>query len=152
MVNRMMDYEAWLNATRAPPSDGHGSTILESHRRCADCVPNQLELPGAVGFRQGRQLPCTIQVRFVEGDGAVRSPRAPGMLWRQAVLSRETTTVQVIYFKRVIIVLALDEGVSATQHWRYSRAERGSQCTPSPTIDYHNATQTINYLTWQSTY
>ena len=41
---------------------------------------------------------------------------------------------------------------SATQHWRYSRAELGSQCTPSPTIDYHNATQTINYLTWQSTF
>ena len=33
---------------------------------------------------------------------------------------------------------------SATQHWRYSHAERASQCTPSPTIDYHNATQTIN--------
>jgi hypothetical protein len=26
--------------------------------------------------------------------------------------------------------------LSATQHWRYSHAERGSQCTPSPTIDY----------------
>ena len=33
---------------------------------------------------------------------------------------------------------------SATQHWRYSHAERDSQCTPSPTNDYHNATQTIN--------
>jgi hypothetical protein len=33
------------------------------------------------------------------------------MLWRQAVLSRKTTIAQVIYFKRVIIVLALDEGV-----------------------------------------
>ncbi len=32
-------------------------------------------------------------------------------MWRQAVLSRETTTAQVINFKRVIIVLALNEGV-----------------------------------------
>ena len=32
------------------------------------------------------------------------------MRW-QAVLSRETSTVHAIYFKRVIIVLALDEGV-----------------------------------------
>jgi hypothetical protein len=30
--------------------------------------------------------------------------------WR-GVLSRETNIVQVIYFKRVILVLALDEGV-----------------------------------------
>jgi hypothetical protein len=30
--------------------------------------------------------------------------------WR-GVLSRETTTGQVIYFKRVMIILALDEGV-----------------------------------------
>ena len=30
---------------------------------------------------------------------------------------------------------------SATQHWRYNHAERGSQCTPSPTYDYQpNAT------------
>ena len=28
------------------------------------------------------------------------------------------------------------EAVSATQHWRYSHAERDSQYTPSPTIDY----------------
>jgi hypothetical protein len=33
------------------------------------------------------------------------------MLRWQAVLSRETSTVHVVYFKRVIIVLALDEGV-----------------------------------------
>ncbi len=26
--------------------------------------------------------------------------------------------------------------LSATQHWRYSHAERDSQYTPSPTIDY----------------
>jgi hypothetical protein len=30
--------------------------------------------------------------------------------WR-GVLSRETTTEQVIYFKRVMIILTLDEGV-----------------------------------------
>ncbi len=33
---------------------------------------------------------------------------------------------------------------SATQHWRYSHAEQGSQCTPSPTIDYRQCHVTIN--------
>ncbi len=46
----------------------------------------------------------------------------------------------------ITLVVVLYHTGSATQHWRYSRrhAERGSQCTPSPTIDYHNATQTID--------
>jgi hypothetical protein len=33
---------------------------------------------------------------------------------------------------------------SATQHWRYSHAERGSQCTPSPINDF----RTIIFMTW----
>jgi hypothetical protein len=77
----------------------------------ADCIADHLEFSCAVRCRQGRELPCAVTIGLVKRDGAVGSPGVPNVLEWRGVLSRETTTVQVIYFKRVIIILALDEGV-----------------------------------------